>query len=95
MYSPSDSDSDIMKSLIASVSGHDAFFLGLLIVVLASPANAQRIREYSSYSSLLDPKLDNVTLATVGPWKISASEFMLSYEYGPAFVKRGKDSRRH
>ncbi len=66
-----------------------------MIVALAPPANSQRIHEFSSYSSLLDPRLDKITVASVGPWTISANEFMLSYEYGPAFVKREKDSRRH
>jgi len=72
-----------------------AYLLVLLIVALAPPARSQRIREYSSYSSLLDPRLDRITVATVGPWTISAGEFMLSYEYGPAFVKRERDSRQH
>jgi hypothetical protein len=84
-----------MESRIVSSSGRLAFLVLLLIVALASPAISQRIREFSSYSSLLDPRFDNVTMATVGPWTISASEFMLSYEYGPAFVRREKDSRRH
>jgi hypothetical protein len=84
-----------MESRIASSSGHVAFLAILLIVALTPPASSQGIREFSSYSSLLDPKLDKVTVATVGPWTISASELMLSYEYGPAFVKREKDSRRH
>lgn len=84
-----------MKSRIASSVGQVAFLVLFFIVALAPSAHAQRIHEFSSYSSLIDPKFDNVTLATVGPWTISASEFMLSYEYGPAFVKREKDSRRH
>ena len=95
MFLLSDSDSDTMGGRIISSLRHVAFLVLLLIVALAPPADSQRIREFSSYSSLLDPKLDKVTVATVGPWKISASEFMLSYEYGPAFVKREKDSRRH
>jgi hypothetical protein len=84
-----------MEGRIISSSRHVAFLVLLLIVALAPPATSQRIHEFSTYSSLLDPKLDKVTVASVGPWKISASEFMLSYEYGPAFVKRDKDSRRH
>jgi hypothetical protein len=94
MFSPSASDSDSVESLIASSVRHGTFLVLFFIVALAPSGHAQRIREFSSYSSLLDPKLDNVTVATVGPWTISASEFMLSYEYGPAFVKREKDSRR-
>jgi hypothetical protein len=84
-----------MKSRIASSLRQGASPLILLIVALAPPANSQRIREFSSYSSLLDPRLDRVSVATVGPWTISASEFMLSYEYGPAFVKREQGSRQH
>lgn len=94
MFSPSASDSDSVGSRIASSVRHGTFLVLFFIVALAPSGHAQRIREFSSYSSLLDPKLDNVTVATVGPWTISASEFMLSYEYGPAFVKREKDSRR-
>ncbi|TSA23181.1 peptidyl-prolyl cis-trans isomerase [bacterium] len=95
MYSLSVSDSDIMKSRNATSMRQGAYLLVLLIVALAPPARSQRIREYSSYSSLLDPRLDRITVATVGPWTISAGEFMLSYEYGPAFVKRERDSRQH
>jgi hypothetical protein len=95
MFSVLDFDSDTMERHIASSLRHGAFLLLLLIVALASSATSQRLREFSSYSSLIDPMLDKVMLATVGPWTISATEFMLSYEYGPAFVKREKDSRRH
>jgi hypothetical protein len=83
-----------MESRIVSLSGRLTFLVLFLNVVLASPAQCQRIREFSSYSSLLDPNLNKVAVATVGPWSISASEFMLSYEYGPAFVKREKHSRQ-
>ncbi|HTR79992.1 MAG TPA: hypothetical protein VMM58_00055, partial [Bacteroidota bacterium] len=46
-------------------------------------------------NSLLDnPKLSAVTLAKVGPWNVTAQEFLLNYEYGPAFPKREPDSKR-
>ena len=56
---------------------------------------SQPTREFPSLTSIINPNLDTVTLATVGPWRISATEFRLSYEYGPAFVKREKDSKKH
>ncbi len=33
-------------------------------------------------------------VASIGPTNISAEEFFYSYEYGPAFVKRKKDSKK-
>ena len=47
-----------------------------------------------TYDSLTKAKLDSVIIAKVGSFKITAKEFLLNYEYGPAFVKRGKDSKR-
>jgi hypothetical protein len=41
-----------------------------------------------------DPKNFTRVVATVGPITITAQEFLLSYEFGPAFTKRQKDSRR-
>ena len=38
-------------------------------------------------------KIKNEIVASVGPINITADEFYYSYEFGPAFVKRGKDSK--
>lgn len=54
---------------------------------------AQRSSDVPSYESLLDPTLERLKVADVGPWSISGIEFKLSYEFGPAFVKREKDSK--
>lgn len=51
--------------------------------------------EVVSYASLAEAKLDTLIVAKVGDLEITAKEFLLSYEYGPAFVKRRKDSKRH
>ena len=40
-----------------------------------------------------DPKNFTRIVATVGGEGITAQEFLLSYEFGPAFAKREKDSR--
>ena len=41
-----------------------------------------------------DPKNFTRVVATVGPIEITAQEFLLSYEFGPAFTKRRKESRQ-
>jgi hypothetical protein len=56
---------------------------------------AQHTTDASSNSLLDDPKFSSVILAQVGPWNVTAQEFMLSYEYGPAFTKRESDSKKH
>ena len=43
---------------------------------------------------LSDPKFATTVVARVGPAAITAREFLLSYEFGPAFVKRQKNSKR-
>ena len=55
---------------------------------------AQHPSDVPSYESLLDPTLERLKVADVGPWIISGIEFKLNYEFGPAFVKREKDSKR-
>ena len=63
---------------------------------LASPfVFAQQSWDIPSNSLLDDPKFSSVILAKVGPWNVTAQEFMLSYEYGPAFTKRESDSKKH
>jgi hypothetical protein len=54
---------------------------------------AQRPPEVPSYESMLDPSLVKLHIADVGPVSISGIEFKLSYEFGPAFVKRVRDSK--
>ncbi|MEJ2194526.1 MAG: peptidylprolyl isomerase [Ignavibacteriaceae bacterium] len=39
--------------------------------------------------------INDSVVASVGPIKISADEFYYSYEFGPAFIKRKKDSKEH
>ena len=38
-------------------------------------------------------KIKNEIVASVGPINITTDEFYYSYEFGPAFVKREKDSK--
>ncbi|RMD97657.1 MAG: hypothetical protein D6814_09050, partial [Calditrichaeota bacterium] len=46
-----------------------------------------------SYASLTRAGMDSIVVARVGNHPITAKEFMLSYEYGPAFVKRQENSK--
>ncbi len=47
-----------------------------------------------SFAQLTGSRFDTLVVARVGNITITAKEFLLSYEYGPGFVKRGKDSRQ-
>jgi len=47
-----------------------------------------------TYELLTKANMDSLIVARVGPIVITAKEFLISYEYGPAFVKRGKDSKK-
>lgn len=51
-------------------------------------------QEKSVPLSLDDPRSKHAVVAVVGPLKITAEEFRISYEFGPAFAKRTKDSRQ-
>ncbi len=64
-----------------------------LCAVFSGILCAQRPPEAPSYESMLTPSLVKLHVADVGPVGISAIEFKLSYEFGPAFVKRVKDSK--
>ena len=44
--------------------------------------------------SLDDPRSKRAVVAVVGPMQITAEEFRISYEFGPAFAKRTNDARQ-
>jgi len=44
--------------------------------------------------SFEDPKFSSLIVASVDNRKITAQEFLFNYEFGPAFTRREKDSRR-
>ncbi len=48
----------------------------------------------TAYLPISDPHLATSIVARVGPATITAREFLLSYEFGPAFVKREKNPQR-
>ena len=48
----------------------------------------------ATFYSITDPKTASSVVAHVGSLDITAREFLLSYEFGPAFPKREHDSRK-
>jgi len=63
------------------------------LLMLARCALAQTGGEMDRHYPVTDPKNFTRIVATVGAGTITAQEFLLSYEFGPAFAKREKDSR--
>lgn len=57
------------------------------------PAHSQQESEINRHYPVTDPKNFTRVVATIGDRAVTAQEFLLSYEFGPAFPKRGKDSR--
>lgn len=59
-----------------------------------SPSLSQISSDVRTYYSLTDPKYNSIILARIGNLEITAQEFLLNYEFGPAFPKREKDSKK-
>lgn len=55
---------------------------------------SQAISEIKKEYSFEHPKYDSLVVATIGNHHITAQEFLLNYEFGPAFPKREQDSKR-
>jgi hypothetical protein len=68
--------------------------LSSLLALLAQCALSQPGSELRRHVPVTDPKNFTRVVATVGDRTITAQEFLLSYEFGPAFAKRQKDSRQ-
>ena len=69
--------------------------ISLLQSIVSPLVFAQHTVDMPSTYLLDNPKFSSVILAEVGPWNVTAQEFLLSYEYGPAFTKREADSKKH
>ncbi len=68
-------------------------FSFLCIGVLASVGFADK-KDHSARNTLVPPGMDTVVVARVGNLDITAEEFLMSYEFGPAFVKKGNNARK-
>ena len=69
--------------------------ISLMRCVLSPGVFAQHANDLPSSYLLDDRKYSSIILAEVGPWNVTAQEFLLNYEYGPAFPKRASDSKKH
>ena len=65
-----------------------------LIGLIAQSGHSQTGSELERHYPVTDPKNFTRVVATVGDVTITAQEFLLSYEFGPSFAKRQKDSRK-
>jgi hypothetical protein len=69
-------------------------WLALLLCAACHATRAQIPGTDTTALPISDPRLATTVVARIGPSTITAREFLLSYEFGPAFAKRQKDSRR-
>ncbi|MGA9407517.1 MAG: hypothetical protein WBW71_10330, partial [Bacteroidota bacterium] len=69
--------------------------ISFLQSILSPVVFAQHTNDMPSSYLLDDRKFSSIILAEVGPWNVTAQEFLLNYEYGPAFPKRASDSKKH
>lgn len=92
-FSLSGSAFEFMEIPLAPPSHRTTVLLFLAVAAGTLSGSAQQRTDFPSSPSLIDPKLETTTLANVGPLTISGIEFKLGYEFGPAFVKREKNSK--
>lgn len=64
-----------------------------ILFIAGTPLHQRDKREGKKEYSLENPKYDSMIVASVGTRKITAQEFLLNYEFGPAFPKRDKNSK--
>ncbi len=90
--SPSASVSDSAEDRLIHRALRSAMCATVLLLGGVMPLCAQSFGEIPK--SFPDRHLDQVVVARVGPWNITGAEFQMGYDFGPAFVKREKDSKR-
>jgi len=64
------------------------------LVIICPPLLVAQENSANKYSVMNTRELSEQTVAEVGPLKITVNEFLNNYEFGPAFVKRMKESRK-
>jgi hypothetical protein len=70
------------------------FLIYLFLISICAFPQGKAHREIISFTTVDSSKEGDETIATVGNVRISAKEFIYGYEFGPAFVKREKDSKK-
>jgi hypothetical protein len=69
--------------------------LPFVVALFTHSAFPQEKSNFNRHFPVTDPKNFTRVVAKVGNIEITAQEFLLSYEFGPAFTKRRKESRQH
>ena len=64
------------------------------IVAIFFFTNAYPFQDSIKFQNTSSNPFDQDTVASIGPLNITVEEFYNSYEFGPAFVKRKKDSKK-
>jgi hypothetical protein len=93
MFFPSVSVFNLMEDLMPLISRRAAVWLIVAVVAGLTSSFSQHKPEVPLTSPLSNPAFDRLTVARVGPWMITGTEFKLSYEFGPAFVKQERNSK--
>jgi hypothetical protein len=65
-----------------------------IVALFAHSASPQEKNGFTRHFPVTDPKNFTRVVATVGDIDVTAQEFLLSYEFGPGFAKRVKESRQ-
>ncbi|MGE5410708.1 MAG: hypothetical protein ACM3MI_07085, partial [Clostridiales bacterium] len=79
---------------IISINKINLFLSVLFFPVAALFASGNDSSEVKNFLNIDDSKYSSIIIASVGDMKITAQEFLTSYEFGPAFVKRENNSLR-
>ena len=67
-----------------------------LVISLFASIGLTGEKSSSGRTTLVPAGMDTISVARVGNLNITAEEFLLSYEFGPAFVKKGDNAKeRH
>ena len=67
------------------------------IILISYPARSKDKKDslHIDIRTAQNDSIGNITLATIGDKKITVREFLASYEFGPAYPKRIKNSKEH
>ncbi len=69
-------------------------YVGGFVAVICLSGGMVLAQNDRPHYSIENPKYNSLTVASVGNHIITAQEFLLNYEFGPAFPKREKDSKK-
>lgn len=69
-------------------------FKYIFVIILLCITSTSYAQEKSKYSILNNKELSKQVIAEIGSLQITVEEFINNYEFGPAFVKKMRDSKK-